>query len=76
LSTDLLVVIGCRPTERREADLLDRTLANRQQQRLATILMTPDMPNQLEADLQTVDPQGRYWESIFGRMYETGLVAM
>ena len=76
LSTDLLVVPGCKPTERREAELLDRTLANRQAQRLATILMTPDMPGQLEAELETVDPNGRYWKSIFGRMYETGLVAM
>jgi hypothetical protein len=76
LSTDLLVVVGCKPTERREAELLDRTLANRQEQRLATILMTPDMPGQLEAELGTVDPNGRYWQSIFGRMYETGLVAM
>lgn len=76
LSTDLLVVVGCKPTERREAELLDRTLANRQSQRLATILMTPDMPGQLEAELGTVDPNGRYWQSIFGRMYETGLVAL
>lgn len=76
LSTDLLVMVGCKPTERREAELLDRTLANRHSQRLATILMTPDMPGQLEAELQTVDPNGRYWDSIFGRMYETGLVAM
>lgn len=76
LSTDLLVVVGCKPTQRREADLLARTLANRQSQRLATILMTPDMPGQLEAELETVDPEGGYWNSIFGRMYETGLVAM
>ncbi len=76
LSTDLLVVVGCKPTERREAELLDRTLANRQSHRLATILMTPDMPGQLEAELETVDPNGQYWRSIFGRMYETGLVAM
>ncbi len=76
LSTDLLVVIGCKPSQRREAELLDRTLENRQSQKLATILMTPDMPGQLEADLQTVAPHSRYWDSIFGRMYETGLVAM
>jgi hypothetical protein len=38
--------------------------------------MTPDVPAQLEAELVTVDPQGRYWNSIFGRMYETGLVAV
>ena len=76
LSTDLLVVEGCKPSQRHEAELLDRTLENRQAQKLATILMTPDMPAQLEADLETVDPHGRYWHSIFGRMYETGLVAM
>jgi hypothetical protein len=76
LSTDLLVVIGCKPSYRHEVELLDRTLENRQSQRLATILMTPDMPRELEADLDTFDPEGRYWNSIFGRMYETGLVAM
>ncbi len=76
LSTDLLVVIGCRPTHRHEVDLLDRTLENRHSQKLATILMTPDMPRELEAGIETVDPERRYWNSIFGRMYETGLVAM
>lgn len=76
LSTDLLVVVGCKPSQRHEAELLDRTLANRHAQRLATILMTPDMPRQLETELETVDPEGRYWENIFGRMYETSLVAM
>jgi hypothetical protein len=76
LSTDLLVVIGCKPAHRHEVELLDRTLANRHAHKLATILMTPDMPQQLEAELETVDPNGRYWDSIFGRMYETGLVAM
>jgi hypothetical protein len=76
LSTDLLVVIGCKPAHRHEVELLDRTLENRQSHRLATILMTPDMPAQLEAGIETVDPEGRYWNSIFGRMYETSLVAM
>lgn len=76
LSTELLVVIGCKPAHRHEVELLDRTLENRHMQRLATILMTPDMPAELEADLETMDPQRGYWNSIFGRMYETGLVAM
>ncbi len=76
LSTDLLVVVGLKPAHRHEAELLDKTLATRQSQKLATILMTPDMPNQLQAELETVDPTARYWSSIFGRMYETGLVAM
>lgn len=76
LSTDLLVMMGCEPTQRHEAELLDRTLETRQSQRLATILMTPSMPGELEAGLETVDPERHYWNSIFGRMYETGLVAM
>lgn len=76
LSTDLLVVVGCKPEHRHEAELLDKTLASRQSQKLATILLTPAMPGQLEAELETVDPNARYWNSIFGRMYETGLVAM
>jgi hypothetical protein len=76
VSTDLLVVVGCKPAHRHEAELLDRTLENRQAQRLATILMTPVMPAELETELETVAPESRYWESIFGRMYETSLVAM
>lgn len=76
LSTDLLVLMGCKPEHRHEIELLDRTLASRHGQKLATILMTPDMPQQLEAGLANVDPERRYWESIFGRMYESGLVAM
>jgi hypothetical protein len=76
LSTDLLVVVGCKPAHRHEAELLDRTLETRQTHKLATILMTPDMPQQLEAELGTVDPEGRYWSSIFGRMYGSGMVAM
>jgi hypothetical protein len=76
VSTDLLVLIGCKPTQRHEIELLDRTLASRRGQKLATILMTPEMPQQLEADLVSVDPDRRYWESIFRGMYETGLVAM
>ena len=76
LNTDLLVLIGCKPAHRHEIELLDRTLASRQGQKLATILMTPEMPQQLEAHLAHVDPERRYWESIFRGMYETGLVAM
>lgn len=76
LSTDLLIVIGCKPTHRHEVELLDRTLESRHAQRLATILMTPDMPSELEAGFGHVDPERRYWNSIFGRMYETGLVAL
>lgn len=76
LSTDLLVLMSCAPAHKHEVELLDRTLENRQSQKLATILMTPAMPEELKAGLETVDPERQYWNSIFGRMYESGLVAM
>jgi hypothetical protein len=76
LSTDLLVLVGLKPSYRHEAELLDRTIAGRHEQRLATILLTPDMPTQLEADFETVDPSREYWDRIFQRMYETSLVAL
>lgn len=76
LSTDLLVLIGLNPGNRNEAELLDRTLASRHDQRLATILLAPDMPQKLAADLETADPAARYWDRIFQRMYDTSLVAL
>ncbi len=76
LSSDLLVLSGLKPAHRHEAELLDRTLASRHEQRLATILLTPDMPQELEAEFETVDPSRTYWERLFQRMYETSLVAL
>lgn len=76
LSTDLLIVVGLRPSQRHEADLLDRTIAQRHAQRLATILVTPEGPQALEADFQTLDPSQDYWDRLFSRMYETSLVAL
>ena len=76
LSSDVLILIGLKPSHRHEAELLDRTLENRHDQRLATILLTPDMPQELEADFETLDPSRVYWNRIFQRMYETSLVAI
>lgn len=75
-STDLLVLVGMRPSNRHEAELLDRTIEQRHAQRLATILLAPTMPQELEAEFSTVDPGEGYWGRIFGRMYETSLVAL
>jgi hypothetical protein len=75
VSTDLLVLVGLKPAHRHEADLLDRTIAGRHAQRLATILLTPDMPQELEAEFANVAARA-YWDRIFGRMYETSLVAL
>jgi len=76
ITTDLLVLVGLKPSHRHEAELLDRTLEGRYEQRLATILLTPDMPQELEAEFETVDPSRIYWDRLFRRMYETSLVAL
>ena len=75
VSTDLLVLVGLKPTHRHEAELLDRTLAGRHEQRLATILLAPNMPQELEAEFESVANRA-YWDRIFGRMYETSLAAL
>ena len=76
LSTELLVLVGLKPTARHEALFLDRTIDGRYQQRLPTILLTPDMPQQLEAGFESVDPSRACWDRLFDRMYETSLVAL
>jgi hypothetical protein len=76
LNTDLLVLVGLKPTRRHEAELLDRTLEGRYEQRLATIILTPEMPQDLEVEFASVDPSKTYWRRIFQRMYDTSLVAL
>ena len=76
VTTDVLVLIGLKPAHRQEAELLDRTLEGRYEHRLTTILLTPDMPQTLEAEFEIVDPSRTYWERLFQRMYETSLVAL
>jgi hypothetical protein len=76
LSTELLVLVGLKPVNRNEADLLDRTLATRCDEKRPTILLAPDMPQALADELQTVDPDAGYWDRIFQRMYETSFVAL
>jgi hypothetical protein len=74
--SDLLVLTGLKPHHWHEATFLDRTIDARYQKRLATILVTPDMPTELEAEFESVDPSGTFWPRLFGRMYETSLVAL
>jgi hypothetical protein len=76
LFSDLLVLTGLKPNHWHEATFLDRTIDERYRKRLATILVTPDLPNELEAEFETVDPTGTFWPRLFQRMYETSLVAL
>ena len=75
-SAELLVVTDLRPRQTHEAAFLDRTVEQRYVTRRATILLTPEMPAELEADLLTIDPTHSTWNRLFSRMYETSLVAL
>jgi hypothetical protein len=74
--SDLLVLVGLKPKQAHEAVFLDRTIDGRYRQRLATILLTPELPDELAAEFAALDPTRTYWERLFNRMYETSLVAL
>jgi hypothetical protein len=74
--SDVLVLTGLKPSHEHEAVFLDHMIEERYRQRLATILLTPDMPKDLEAEFESIDPSNGVWERLFQRMYETSLVAL
>jgi hypothetical protein len=74
--SDLLVLTGLKPHHWHEATFLDRMIDERYRKRLATILVTPDLPNELEAEFRSFDPSSTFWPRLFQRMYETSLVAL
>jgi len=74
--SDLLVLTGLKPHHWHEATFLDRMLDERYRNRLATILLTPDMPTELQAEFESLDPSKTFWPRLFQRMYETSLVAL
>jgi hypothetical protein len=74
--SDMVVLIGMQPSNWHEALFLDRTIDERYQRKLATILLTSDMPHTLQSEFDGVDPSGKLWSRVFERMYETSLVAL
>jgi len=74
--SDVLVLTGLKPSHEHEAVFLDQMIEERYRQKLATILVTPDMPKDLEAEFESIDPSRGVWERLFQRMYETSLVAL
>ncbi len=75
-TAEVLMLVGLKPAYQHEVTFLDRAIDERYRQRLATILVTPETPSDLEADLATLDPTQMYWDRLFTRMYETSLVAL
>lgn len=74
-SAEMLVLVGLKPAKPAEAELLDQTIEGRYQRKLPTIILTPDLPQTLQAEFAALDPTLAYWDRFFQRMYETSLVA-
>ena len=75
-SSEMLMLVGLKPSHYHEVEFLDRAIEERYRQRLATILVTPETPQELEAEVDLVDPTQQAWDRLFTRMYETSLVAL
>ncbi|MGD9711191.1 MAG: hypothetical protein AB7V46_03885 [Thermomicrobiales bacterium] len=75
-SSEMLMLVGLKPAHHHEVEFLDRAIEERYRQRLATILVTPETPQELEAEVDSVDPTLQLWDRLFTRMYETSLVAL
>ncbi len=76
LYSDIFVLSGVAPSHLHEAQHLDAVAEQRHNRKLATILITPRMPDELAADLRALDPTGELWKRFFGRVYETSLIAL
>lgn len=74
--SDLLIVAGIQPKHPHEMIWLDRAVDERYARRRATILMTPSRPQDLEAEIESIDVGKALWDRVFTRMYETSLVAL
>lgn len=75
-SAEILMLVGLKPSHQHEVEFLDRAIEERYRHRLATILVTPETPKELEAEVDSLDPTHVYWDRLFTRMYETSLVAL
>lgn len=75
---DLFVLTGVDPSYRHEVGYLDQVLATRFQNRRASILVSPHMPHELEADFEALEPThgSSTWKRLFRQLYDTCLIAL
>jgi hypothetical protein len=77
VTTDLLILSGLHPRTEHELSYLDQTIERRYQQRLSTILMTPEQPHELAADIARISQHGdAVWKRLSDRLYRMNLVAV
>jgi hypothetical protein len=76
LNVDVLVLLDLAPAHAHEVTFLEGILVSRHRLHLPTVLTTPYMPDRLKTAIDAVDTEGGTWEQLWGRMYETSLIAM
>lgn len=77
VTADLLILNGLVVRHAHEMRYLEDTIDRRYQQRLATILVTPEQPHELAIEMSQVSEAGmEAWQRISNRLYETSLIAM
>ena len=77
VTADLLIVNGLVVRHAHEMRYLEDTIDRRYQQRLATILVTPEQPHELAIEMSQVSEAGmEAWQRLSDRLYETSLIAM
>lgn len=76
LNVDVLLLLDLAPTHAHEVTFLEGILASRHRLHLPTVLTTPYMPDRLKTAIDAVDDEGSAWEQLWGRMYETSLIAV
>lgn len=76
-TSDLLILHGLAPRHPHEIHYLDETIERRYKHRLATILLTPEQPHELAADVTRLADHGaETWERLSDRLYRTNLIAV
>ena len=77
VTDDLLIVPGVAPRHGHEVRYLAATIEARYRSRLATIMLTPDPPHQLERNVSQLGEHGTVtWEQLSQRLFETSLIAL
>lgn len=77
VTADLLILNGLVPRHPHEVQYLDETIERRFKSKLATILLTPEQPHELAADVvRLADHGAETWERINDRLYRTNLIAV
>jgi hypothetical protein len=76
LNMDVLILLDLAPAHTHEVTFLEGILASRHRLSLPTVITTPFMPDGLKTVVDAADVEGGTWDQLWGRMYDTSLIAV